>query len=275
MKTQHKLLSLLIGLIGMILFFAFNQKKTIDNPKLIYNKYATAKEIGLMEGFPTPVEKQVNKKNALLTPPYNRWSYLHMREIYPTAPISAAEKTYSLEKNIDTSFNHIKVFHPESKDSISWNSYFQQTYSDAIVVIKDTNIVYEKYDNGMHPDQPHQMMSVTKSFGGLLGLLAVENKLIKEDDYVVNYVPELKKAGAFSDATFREVLDMTNSMDFDETYADPTSGIRQYGAVIGWTEKEKEFIIKITYMIICRLCRKTHFISMEKFSITKLQKLMW
>jgi len=50
------------------------------------------------------------------------------------------------------------------------------------------------------------------------------------------YVPELKKAGAFADATFGRVLDMTNSMNFTEDYADPRSGIRTYGATLGWTE---------------------------------------
>jgi CubicO group peptidase (beta-lactamase class C family) len=54
---------------------------------------------------------------------------------------------------------------------------------------------------------------------------------------VTKYVPELKKAGAFADASFGQVLDMTSSMNFTEDYADPKSGIRTYGAVLGWTAK--------------------------------------
>jgi CubicO group peptidase (beta-lactamase class C family) len=36
----------------------------------------------------------------------------------------------------------------------------------------------------MNANQPHQMMSVTKSFAGLMGLLAVEEGKAKETDLV-------------------------------------------------------------------------------------------
>jgi len=72
----------------------------------------------------------------------------------------------------------------------------------------------------------------------LLGLMAVEEGKLKEDDKVTKYVPELNIAGgAFADATFGQVLNMTNSMEFVEHYHDPRSGIRRYGAVLGWTPK--------------------------------------
>ncbi len=48
------------------------------------DKYATAEELGLMQGFPPPRDKQVTKANALQRAPFNRWSYLHMRMIYPS-----------------------------------------------------------------------------------------------------------------------------------------------------------------------------------------------
>ncbi len=68
----------------------------------------------------------------------------------------------------------------------------KKTYGDALVVIHKDKIVHEDYLNGMSPDQPHQMMSVTKSFAGLLGLLAVDDGKIEESELVVKVVPELK-----------------------------------------------------------------------------------
>jgi CubicO group peptidase (beta-lactamase class C family) len=41
--------------------------------------------------------------------------------------------------------------------------------------------------------------------------MAVEEGKLKESDLVEKYVPELEKASAFADATFGQVLDMTNS----------------------------------------------------------------
>ncbi len=198
--------------------------------------YSTAAELKLMEGFPPPPDKRVTRANALLTPPFNRWSYLHMRMIYPSAPIAAADKPISIEKSVDRGIDKVKVKDPDSGAMKDMATYMKETYTDALVVIHGDKIVYEKFFNGMHANQPHQMMSVTKSFGGLLGLMAVEDGKLKESDLVTKYVPELKKASAFAGATFGQVLDMTNSMEFTEDYADPKSGIRRYGAVLGWTD---------------------------------------
>ena len=60
----------------------------------------------------------------------------------------------------------------------------------------------------------------------------------KESDPATKYMPELKiKEGAFADATFGQVLNMTNSMDFTEVYDDPKSNIMTYVAVLGWKLK--------------------------------------
>jgi CubicO group peptidase (beta-lactamase class C family) len=231
MHILNKIISkiLVLGLVSIATF-------TFTIPALA-DKYATADELKLMQGFPPPPDKQVTRANALQTPPFNRWSYLHMRMIYPSAPIAAADKAIAIDKTIDWQIDKVKVKEPGNGSMTDMATFMQKTYTDALVVIRGNNIVYEKFFNGMHPNQPHQMMSVTKSFGGLLGLMSVEEGKLKESDPVTKYVPELKKAGAFADATFGQVLDMTSSMNFTEDYADPKSGIRTYGAVLGWTAK--------------------------------------
>jgi CubicO group peptidase (beta-lactamase class C family) len=80
------------------------------------------------------------------------------------------------------------------------------------------------------------MMSVTKSFAGIFGLMAVEAGYVSEDDPIIKHIPELESAGAFRDATFGQVLDMTNAMDFTEDYADPESDIQHYVVVVGLME---------------------------------------
>jgi len=204
------------------------------------DKYATAEELGLMEGFPPPADKQITKANALQNPPYNRWSYQNMRMFYPTANIPAADKAVPLSKTIDWNLEDgVKIMEPGTGKTKSMAEYLKETWTDAIVVIRGDQIVYEKYLNGMNPNQPHQMMSATKSFGGLLGLMAVANGKLKESDPVTKYVPEFKtEDGAFANATFGQVLDMTNSMDFTEVYDDPNSGIMTYVSVLGWKPKQ-------------------------------------
>ena len=204
--------------------------------------YSTAEELQLMKGFPPPVDKRVDKTNALLTPPYNRWSYLNMRTIYPTAGIKNADKSMMLAKEIDNGISKLMVSKAgedgfTTDEKVSMETYFKETFTDAFVVVKGDKVVYEKYLNGMHAHHPHQMMSVTKSFAGLFGLMAVENGDLKESDLVTSVIPELKNGGAFDGATFQQVLNMTNTMHFSEDYADPNSEIVEYAKVQGFITK--------------------------------------
>lgn len=203
------------------------------------NPYATAAELGLMQGFPVPADKRVDKSNAIVTAPYNRWSYLHMRNVYPTAEIDNAEIASIVKVNIDASIEKLSILNPETNKKVSMDAYLEQTFTDAFVVIKGDKVVYEKYLNGMNENQPHQMMSVTKSFAGLLGLMAVEDGLLSEDGKISGYVPELKNASAFSDATFKQVLNMTNSMSFSEVESDTDSDYFAYIAVLGLGNKQE------------------------------------
>jgi CubicO group peptidase (beta-lactamase class C family) len=230
MFFQNRLV-LKLGILGLVIFAAF-----VFTTPAAADDYATANELKLMQGFPPPPDKRVTRANALLTPPFNRWSYLHMRMIYPSAPIAAADKATIIKTTIDRGIDKVKVKQQKTGELLDMATFLEHTYTDAFLVIHGDEIVYEKFFNGMHANQPHQMMSVTKSFGGLLGLMAVEEGKLKEDDLVTKYVPELKKTSAFADATFGQVLNMTNSMEFTEDYADPKSGIRRYGAVLGWTD---------------------------------------
>jgi CubicO group peptidase (beta-lactamase class C family) len=230
MTFQNRFI-LKLGVLSLFIFtvFVFTKLAAADD-------YATANELKLMQGFPPPPDKRVTRDNALQSAPFNRWSYLHMRMIYPSAPIPAAEKPVPISKTIDWGIDKVKVKRQKTGAMMDMSRFLKETYTDAFLVIRGDEIVYEKFFNGMYADQPHQLMSVTKSFGGLLGLMAVEAGKLKQSDLVTKYVPELKSASAFADATFGQVLDMTNSMDFTEDYADPRSGIRTYGAVLGWTK---------------------------------------
>jgi len=203
------------------------------------DKYATAEDLQLMQGFPVPEDKRVDRSNALFTPPFNRWAYLNMRSVYPTAEIKNAEKSIPVQRAIDKKIDKLTVQNPDTKKQVSMDTYLKETYSDSLVVIKGDKIVYEKYLNSMNANQTHQMMSVTKSFAGLMGLMAVEDGKVKESDLVTKYIPELKVAGGFNGATFKQVLNMTNSIDYSEDYADPEADVNQYTVVLGLAEPKE------------------------------------
>src|SRR5687768_1681572 len=66
----------------------------------------------------------------------------------------------------------------------------------------------------------------------LAGILVEQGKL-DPTALVARYVPEVA-GSAYADATVRHVLDMTVSIDFDESYLDPNSAFARYREAMGW-----------------------------------------
>lgn len=218
--------------------------------------YASARELGLMAGFPPPPDKQVDRSNALMSPPYNRWSYLHMRTVFPSAPVAGSPDVEPLKFEIDSGMDELTV--PRADGSLAgFPDFLRETYTDSLLVLTAEKLVYEHYANDMHGAQPHQMMSVTKSFAGLFALMAAADGHLDEDAPVVTVVPELASApaidGAFASATIGQVLDMTNSMDFNEDYADPESGIARYVQALGWMDSPPGVAVANLYGFLCAL----------------------
>lgn len=96
--------------------------------------------------------------------------------------------------------------------------FLDRTYTNALLVMKDGQIVYENYLNNMHPDTRHMGWSMTKSITAILVGVAYEEGRIKSlDQPITDYIPELSK-GAYAGVTIRQVLEMTSGVDYEERY---------------------------------------------------------
>jgi CubicO group peptidase (beta-lactamase class C family) len=116
---------------------------------------------------------------------------------------------------------------------ISWESFVETTYTDALIVLYQGSIVYETYRNGMTLHTPHHCFSVSKSFVGLLAEMLIADGKLDPAAPVTAYVPELVQSG-FAQASVRDLLDMTDGVAFDEGYANPDADIHRYSASY-WT----------------------------------------
>jgi CubicO group peptidase (beta-lactamase class C family) len=188
-------------------------------------------DLKLMQGFPPPPDKRVTPTNGLM-PPFNRWAYQNMRQIWPTAPVRPAKVAVDVPRAIDPRIDTVQVTRPDGT-AADLGTFLRQTLTDSFVVISKGQIIHESYLNGMTADQPHIMFSCTKSLAGLFALMAIEKGLVTEDTPIVSILPELNNGGAFATATFGQVLDMTASVRFSEEHADPAAEIRRYAAVFG------------------------------------------
>jgi CubicO group peptidase (beta-lactamase class C family) len=180
--------------------------------------------MGWMQGSPPPADKQVRwDDGSMWRFPQHRWAFSHMRELVPTAPIPRAgpvnEPPRALRDDLDT----VAVTAPDGS-TLTWRETLAATYTDAILVMKDGRIVYERWFGATGPQTQHILFSVTKSFVGTLAETLIEEGRLKPDAPAQTYVPELKGSG-LDNATVRQILDMRTGLAFSEDYVPGQTGL--------------------------------------------------
>ena len=95
--------------------------------------------------------------------PFAPWAFHNIRELIPTS-------------EIENSPLNIWALGSKYSSDILTNEKLRKLFVDAIVIVQDGKLVYEKYFNGMRPESQHILFSVSKS---ILGLILVFWKKIK------------------------------------------------------------------------------------------------
>lgn len=181
----------------------------------------TAADLGLMVGSPPPPDKQVTLENFMM-PPYNRWSMMRLREFAPTRNVPLTAPPSKLQQQpLDLSAIPVELGEGRTATVGDW---LAAAYTDGFIVLHEGKAVFERYYNGETPDMQHMMFSVTKSFTGTMMLILMEQGLVDSAARVDHYLPELAGT-AFGDATVQNMLDMTNSIEYNEDYYNPDADI--------------------------------------------------
>ena len=171
-----------------------------------------------MTGFPPAPESQVTLANWQ-DPPFNRWAFRHMRELIPSQLIPAGAKDPGGP-------SPLPAWPGPLPDPPVWRldgstataaEVFADTYTDALVVLQDGQLVAERYDAGMIATTPHLLMSVSKSIVGCVAGVLADRGLLDPGALVTAYVPEAEGSG-YADASIRNLLDMRTGVAFRETY---------------------------------------------------------
>jgi len=179
----------------------------------------------LMQGFPPAPDKTVRLANVLQYP-NARWAFHHMRELGPTAAIWRGAGPASALPQATKALGDVR-WDDGKGGALTLADWQRNTYTDALLVLHKGQVVYERYDAGMQPWQPHALWSLSKSLTGLLATQLIHEGRIDPSAPVARYLPELKDS-AWGDATVQQTLDMTAGVQYDEDFAKPGSGIFQY-----------------------------------------------
>ena len=166
-------------------------------------------------------------------PPFNRWAYWHIREILPTYLVSrGAGPARGLSASATTA-DLLGIGLTRIDGSAGTvGEVFEDTFTDAYVVLKDGELVSEWYGPEGAPDRRHALMSVSKSVVGCVAAVLIERGQLDADHEITDYVPELAASG-YAGATVRHVLDMRSGVRFLEDYASPQAEVRVLADWIG------------------------------------------
>ena len=185
----------------------------------------------LMTGFPPAPESQVTLANWQ-DPPFNRWAFRHMRELIPSQLIPARPDGPSPLPASDRSLPDPLVLRLDGRTATT-AEVFAGTYTDALVVLHDGQLVAERYDAGMTAATRHLLMSVSKSVVGCVAGVLAGRGLLDPGAPVTAYVPEAGRSG-YADATIRNLLDMRTGVAFRETYTALDAEVRVMERSMGW-----------------------------------------
>ncbi|MEO1017368.1 MAG: serine hydrolase [Pseudomonadota bacterium] len=89
--------------------------------------------------------------------------------------------------------------------------------TDGLVIVKDGELVYERYDGDYTPEMRHYAWSVSKSVTNALFGAAQYQGLLDIDEPVARYNDTLID-GDRNTTTFRDLLAMSSGVDFNESY---------------------------------------------------------
>jgi CubicO group peptidase (beta-lactamase class C family) len=184
-----------------------------------------------MESFPAPNDGQVMLSNWRL-PPFNRWSFHHVREILPTAAIYRSERPIGRPELSASNIDKLVFQGPDGRE---WNvgALLSATWTDGFLVQQRGKALMEWYDAGLRPDTPHIVFSVSKSITAIVAGAVVEAGALDPELPVTHYIPEVANS-AYGDCTVRHVLDMTVNTNFIEDYLNANGDFARYRIATGW-----------------------------------------
>jgi CubicO group peptidase (beta-lactamase class C family) len=160
-------------------------------------------------------------RRTMLDAEINALTFHNMDEIFTTRTVPRSGQVWSLPRSdraLDFKYSYEgREYTPEQ--------FLDRTYTNALLIIKEGQIVAEIYRNRTDASTRFIGWSMTKSIVGLLVGCALQEGRIKSiDDPIVRYLPELR-GGGYDGATIKQVLQMRSGVDYEERYDFGNPGI--------------------------------------------------
>lgn len=156
------------------------------------------------------------------TPEQQVAGYRNSHRIFWTRPIRAGGSPYPLPY-AKRDLGNVEIRLADS--SMTVDEYVERQSVAGLLVIKDGEILYERYGLGNTEDSRWISYSVAKSAVSMLIGAAIKDGYIGSvDEKVTDYLPRLK-GSSYDQSSIANVLQMASGVQWDETYSDPESDV--------------------------------------------------
>ncbi|TDM00079.1 MAG: hypothetical protein C4K58_02205 [Flavobacteriaceae bacterium] len=177
-------------------------------------------------------------KEALVKNLPSAYDYLGTKKNFKALPKSSTPYKFPVSS---TNFLEGKTLKIDGKAPVNIEELFASTKTQALIIIKDGKVVYEKYFDKGGKETISNVWSVSKSYTAATLAVAVGKGFLKMDDLVLKYIPELK--GKMDPRTkVKDLINMRSGFLYNEIagLGNPTSRI----ADIAYTSDVNTHILK-------------------------------
>jgi CubicO group peptidase (beta-lactamase class C family) len=124
----------------------------------------------------------------------------------------------------------IVAFSKGGKKEKELNDFIAEQHVAGLLILQDGKIRLESYAHGHSKSNLWSSFSVAKSVTSTLVGAAIKDGFIKSlDDYVTDYIPDLK-GSAYDSVRILHLLTMTTGIRWNESYTDPNGDIARFSA---------------------------------------------
>jgi hypothetical protein len=168
------------------------------------------------------------------TPARSVWAFHHVDTLVPTAELALAPGEPLPDDASPADPGAVAV--PDGAGGEApLGALLRRVRAKGMVVLREGRVAAQWHDLGYDGRVPHLLFSVSKSLTGLLAGILAGRGLLDPEAPVTRYVPEVAVEGcAYADARVRDLLDMTVSTTFEESYLDRTGGYARYRVATAW-----------------------------------------
>lgn len=162
---------------------------------------------------------------SYFVPPYNYYYFHHMDKLdFKFDLVRRGGTVYPLKEPTNT----FSTNYTYNKHTYTLDQYMKRNAVTGFLVLKDNQIIYERYFHGADQQSRFLTNSVGKSITStLVGIALEEGKISSVNDPIIKYLPDLKESG-FNRVTIKQALEMASGLDLSYTPYDPHSSTHQF-----------------------------------------------